>query len=353
MNYTTRVLRLRLRDRHAGLLQELARDVNFVWNYCNELAGKVWAREQRFLSGHDFYPFTKGAGKTGLRLHSQTIQAIGDEYATRRKQARRIKLRWRVSHGSRRSLGWVPFKKSAIRYRNGHLHYCGLPLGLWDSHGLSQYELGAGNFSEDARGRWYVNLTVRIPSPEPSKAQASVRIDLGLKSFAALSSGEVVEAKQFYRDLEPRLAVSQRARKRARTRALHARIANRRNDFLHKLSRRLVNGHGAIFVGNVNAAGLARTRVAKSVFDAGWSAFRTVLQYKCDDAGAWFEEVNESYSTVTCSVCKKRTGPSGREGLRIKEWKCACGALHDRDVNAAQNILAAGHGRLAGGIPVL
>ena len=189
-----RVLRLRIKGRHAGLLQELARDVNFVWNYCNELAGKVWAREKRFLSGYDFHPFTKGAGKAGLRLHSQTVQAIGDEYATRRKQARKIKLRWRVSRGSRRSLGWVPFKKAAIRYRNGQLHYCGLPLGLWDSHGLGQYELGAGNFSEDARGRWYVNLTVRIPSPEPSKAQASVGIDLGLKSFAALSSGEVIEA---------------------------------------------------------------------------------------------------------------------------------------------------------------
>src|SRR5258707_12088427 len=121
MTDTTRVLRLRIKDRHAGLLQELARDVNFVWNYCNELAGKVWQREGRFLSGYDFHPFTKGAGKAGLHLHSQTIQAIGDEYATRRKQARKVKLRWRVSGGTRRSLGWIPFKASAIRYRNGQV----------------------------------------------------------------------------------------------------------------------------------------------------------------------------------------------------------------------------------------
>ena len=102
----------------------------------------------------------------------------------------------------------------------------------------------------------------------------------------------------------------------------------------------------------MNASGLARTRMAKSMFDAGWSAFRTMLQYRCDDACVWFGEV-EAYSTVTCSVCKKRTGSSGREGLRIREWRCACSALHERDINAAHNILAAGHGRLAGGIPVL
>jgi putative transposase len=115
MNLTTRVLRFRLKDKHAKLLRELAREVNFVWNYCAELSQKVRQREGRFLSGYDFHPFTKGAGKAGLHLHSQTIQAIGDEYATRRKKARKVKLRWRVSGGTRRSLGWIPFKASALR----------------------------------------------------------------------------------------------------------------------------------------------------------------------------------------------------------------------------------------------
>ncbi|MFP3556224.1 hypothetical protein SB861_36750 [Paraburkholderia sp. SIMBA_049] len=97
-------------------MRELAREVNFVWNHVNELSMKVWQREGRFLSGYDFHPFTKGAGKAGLKLHSQTIQAIGEEYAVRRKQARKTKLRWRVSSGARCSLGWIPFKASAIRY---------------------------------------------------------------------------------------------------------------------------------------------------------------------------------------------------------------------------------------------
>jgi putative transposase len=102
-----------------------------------------------------------------------------------------------------------------------------------------------------------------------------------------------------------------------------------------------------------NASALAKTRQAKSVLDAGWSAFRTMLLYKCADAGVWFEEVDEAFSTQTCSVCNSRAGPKGRKGLGIRGWQCAvCGAIHDRDVNAAHNILAAGHRRLAEGILV-
>ena len=137
-------------------------------------------------------------------------------------------------------------------------------------------------------------------------------------------------------------------------RALHAKIGNRRKDFLHQLSTALVRKSGAIFVGNVSACSMARSRHAKGVLDAGWSALRTMLQYKCDRAGVWFEEVNEAYTTQTCSRCKSRAGPQGREGLGIREWTCShCGATHDRDVNAARNILAVGHGRLVEGIPVL
>ena len=201
----------------------------------------------------------------------------------------------------------IKCERSAIE--GGHVYFAGRWLSLWDSYGLGKFQLRAGNFSEDSRGRWYLNVCV------------------------------------------PR---AQRARHRNRTRAIHAKIANRRKDFLHKLSTRLVKANGAIFVGNVNASALAKTQQAKSVLDAGWSAFRTMLSYKCADAGVWFEEVDEAFSTQTCSVCNSRAGPKGREGLGIRGWQCSvCEAIHDRDVNAAHNILAAGHRRLAEGILVL
>jgi IS605 OrfB family transposase len=353
---TTRVLRLRLKDKHAAALREMARDVNFVWNYASELSHKVWQRERRFMSEYDIDEYTAGATKAGLNLHSTTVQAVSKELVTRRKQFRKTKLRWRVSNGPRRSLGWIPFKASALRYRNGQVLFSTFdkPLSLWDSYGLAGYKLGPGSFSEDARGRWYLNITVKVEKKALSEGKSAVGIDLGLKDFAGLSNGEVVAAEQFYRNLEPKLALAQRARKKARVRALHAKIANRRKDFLHKLSTRLVTEHGAIFVGNVNAAGLAKSRMAKSVLDAGWSMFRTMLKYKSDDAGAWFEEIDEAYSTRICSECGALSGPTGLQGLGIRAWTCSsCGAEHHRDVNSARVILARGHARLAGGIPFL
>ena len=357
---TAIVLRLRIKDRHAKWLSERAREANLVWNYCNELSQKVWQRERRFLSGFDFWPFLKGATKAGLALPVQTVQELAEQYAVKRRAARRTRLRWRKSRGVRRSLGWLPFKVRTIRYAHGQVYYAGKWLSLWDSYGLDSFALRAGSISEDARGRWYLNVCVERPAfvgprPVPS-IDESVGIDLGLKDLAALSNGHKEAARQCYRDLEPALAVAQRARQKHRVRAIHAKIANRRKDHQHKFSNHLVREHRAIFVGNVNAQALARTRMAKSVLDAGWSSLRTMLRYKCAHAGVWFEEVDEAFSTQTCSSCGALPPerPKGIAGLGMREWTCSgCATTHDRDVNAARNILAVGHGRLGAGIAQL
>jgi IS605 OrfB family transposase len=353
----TKVLRLRLKDKHAQFLAALAREVNFVWNYCNDLQITMFNRDRRFLSGYDFAKFTRGATKEGLHLHSQTVQAIAEEYATRRRQCRKMRLSWRKSTGSRRSLGWIPFKASAIQAAHGQVKFAGQWLSLWDSYGLDAYRIRAGNLCEDARGRWYLNACVAVPVAEPadrSRAKRDVGIDLGLKDLAATSAGEKLSAPQFYRGFEAKLALAQRAGNKSRVRAIHAKIGNRRKDFLHQFSTRLVRRYDTIFVGKVSASALVKTPHAKSVLDAGWSAFRTMLRYKCAFAGATFADVNEAFSTQTCSACGVRSGPQGIAGLGIRAWTCGeCGTVHDRDVNAAKNILAAGRRRLVEEIPAL
>ena len=348
-----KTLRVRIKDRHAKALRELACEVNLVWNFSQDLALKVLEREPRFMSAFDLAPFTQGASKEGLNLHSQTVQAVSEEYGRRRAQFKKRKLRWRVSSGARRSLGWIPFKASAIRDPGGPLRYGKMKLGVWDSYGLSGFHLGTGSWSEDARGRWYANITVKIPElcgPGRPPPTASVGIDLGLRELAAFSDPrrESIQAPQFYRDLEPKLAKAQRAGKKVRTQALHAKIKNRRKDFLNKLAHDLVKNYGVIVVGDVSPSQLAKTKRAKSVLDCGWGTFKTPWMHQSQRAATVFKEVSEAYSTQDCNACGARAGPRGQAGLGVTCWTCpGCGAVHDRNRNAAANILAWGLHELA------
>jgi len=186
-----RTLRVRIKDKHAKALDAMACECNLIWNYVNELSYKHLQRTGRFFSAYDIAKYTAGVSKEGLKVHSQTVQGVTEEYVTRRKQFKKAKLRWRVSRGSRKSLGWIPFKVGAVAYHNGQLRYAGQFFSLWDSYGLADYKLRSGSFSQDARGRWYANVCVEVEQ-QKSEGASSVGIDLGLKDFATLSTGEKI-----------------------------------------------------------------------------------------------------------------------------------------------------------------
>lgn len=212
--------------------------------------------------------------------------------------------------------------------------------------------LDGTNFSRDRRGNWFLNIVVEVAEPEARLPMRGIGIDLGLKVLATLSNGIRIETPACYRAEEDRLAIAQRARKRLRVRAIHVRVANRRKDYLHKVTALLVRDFDYIVVGNVNAAALAKTHMAKSVLDAGWSSFRQQLAYKAVKHGAWFEEVDERFTSQICSCCGRLpdTRPKGIADLGVREWQCSeCGSMHDRDVNAALNILRRGRATLAAG----
>jgi IS605 OrfB family transposase len=353
----TKTLRLRIKDKHAKTLLSMAREVNLVWNFCNETSHRAIREHSKWLSGFDLQKLTNGLSKCeGVLIGSPTVQQVCEDYAKARKQFKRSRLNWRVSNpqSSKYSLGWIPFKARAVQYRNGQVQFAGFKFGLWDSYGLSNYALRAGSFNEDSRGRWYLNICVQVET-QASGGVAAVGIDLGLKTAATTSEGQVLVGRQ-YRALEQKLGIAQRAGKKARVRAIHAKIKNQRKDAQHKFSTALVERCAAIFVGGVTSGKLVKTKMAKSTLDAGWSQFKTMLEQKCQRAGVVFEVVNESYTTQTCSCCGSisASSPKGRAGLRIREWTCVdCGTAHDRDINAARNILAAGHRRLAVGIHAL
>ena len=132
-----KTLKLRIKDQHIQKLNQLASEVNFVWNYVNDLCFTHLKRTGQFFSAYDVASYTAGASKE-LKLHSQTIQAVTEELIVRRKQFKKAKLNWRVSNkqSARRSLGWIPFKKSAMKVGHGFVQYGKTQFKLWDSYGL-------------------------------------------------------------------------------------------------------------------------------------------------------------------------------------------------------------------------
>ncbi len=333
-----------------GLLNSQARTCNFVWNFCNETQRHALKWNKRWPTGFDLNRLTAGSSKE-LALHAGTINAVCEQYEKSRRQKHRPFLRWR----GRRSLGWVPLKGRDLKRQGDAFRFAGNTFRVFYSRPLPEGKIKDGtNFSRDARGNWFLNVVVEVAEAEARPVRSGIGIDLGLKDFAALSNGEKIENPRVLRQLADKLASAQRARKRGQATNLHTRIANARRDFHHKLSTRIVREFDYIAVGNVNAAGLAKTRLAKSVLDAGWSSFRHMLRYKATAHGAWYEEVNESFSSRVCSSCTCETGPKGVAGLGIRSWICSeCGISHDRDINSALNILfRSGHRTPAEGIPV-
>lgn len=337
-----------------GLLNKQAGACNFVWNFCNDRQKDALRFGRRWHTGFDLNKLTQGSSKE-LGLHSGTVNAVCEQYAKSRAQKKRPYLRYR----GKKNLGWVPLKGRELKREGDAFRFAGSTFRVFNSRQLPEGKIKDGtNFSKDSRGNWFLNIVIDVAvAPADARSpERGVGIDLGLRDFATLSTGEKIEAQRIYRGTEQALAVAQRARKKRRVSAIHTKISNRRNDFHHKLSDRIVREFDYIAVGNVNAAGLAKTNMAKSVLDAGWSSFRSKLAYKAVKHGAWFAEVNESFTTQTCSSCGALpdSRPKGIAGLGIREWECSdCGCVQDRDTNAALNILRRGRATLAVGIPVL
>ncbi len=363
MSLHTKTLRVRVKDKHANVLSGMAYEVNQVWNAANEITrdyswvpipGVGYVNLQ--TSEFDLNKELRGIREErNLGIGAATVQSVIAQHAKSRRQFKKNKLQWRASSGSKRALGWIPFKAAGVKRVNGQIRFCGHFFGIWDSHDLSQYELGTGSFSEDARGRWYFNATVQVEA-KPGEGRESVGIDLGLKTTASCSDGFKLERRRITDEFAGKLAMAQRANKTRLVRTIHARIKNKRNDAIHKFTTGTVRNHGAIFVGNVSSSKLARTKMAKSVLDTGWGMLRTQLEYKAKARSVVFLEVNEKNTTQTCSSCGviSAGSPKGRAGLGIREWTCCeCGATHDRDINAARNILRLGHQALAAGILAL
>lgn len=341
-----RTLRLKVKPESYSWLDAGATEVNQVWNYANEVSAKAarpFAGSPKWLSAYDLDKLSSGATEYFEHIGSDTIQRINAEFATRRKQFKKVKLRWRISRGAKRSLGWIPFKAVQLKRQGNSLRFSGKSIRVFERHLLEDKTWKSGCFAHDSVGDWWLCLPVAYEMIQAEAPKEDVGLDLGLKDTVATSDGEKLEAGHFYRNIEHRIAQAQRRGHKRQAKRLHRQASRRRKDALHKFSRRIVKTYQTIFIGDVSSLKLAKTRMAKSVMDAGWGMLKTQLHYKGEYAGRSVFVVDERNTSRTCSSCRALTGPTGLDMIVVRTWVCSeCGGSHDRDVNAAINILSAG-----------
>jgi putative transposase len=326
--------RYRIKDAtSAKHLRIHAQAVNRVWNFCGATEEAARRYERPRPGAFDLIKLTTGSSVL-LGLHSDTVQAVCKRYVVNRDAAG-MRPRWR----GKKNLGWIPFAAArAIRVTGDSVTYATRRYRLWHTRGFSG-RVKAGCFAQDARGRWYLSLSVEIAETRTCGA-GEIGIDLGLMTLATLSDGRKIDNPRYFKKYQALLANAQRVGKKKRVQAIHSKIANARRHYLHVLSAKLARENRLIVVGNIVAKSLPYRSQRKSAIDAAWSQFRSQLRYKASRHGACYVETVESGTSAGCSACGARSGPHGPAGLRIRAWVCDyCDARHDRDVNAAVNLL--------------
>ncbi|MGA5821563.1 RNA-guided endonuclease InsQ/TnpB family protein [Kitasatospora sp. NPDC094028] len=248
------------------------------------------------------------------------------------------------------------YTTSAFRYRDGRLTLAKMtePLAIVWSRALPEGESPSTvTVSRDAAGRWFVSLLCDDRPSMPAPVNMAVGIDAGITSLVTLSTGEKVTNPKHERADRERLARAQRelARKakgsknrekaRVKVARVHAKIADRRRDFLHKLTTRLVRENQTVVIEDLTVRNMLKNhKLARAVSDASWTELRAMLEYKAQWYGRELITVDRWFpSSKLCSACGTIRD---KMPLNVREWACGCGVTHDRDVNAARIILAAG-----------
>ena len=260
------------------------------------------------------------------------------------------------------------YTRSGFRYRDGALWLAkmGTPLKfVWSWPGIDPAAIdpSTATVSRDPCGRWYVSFAVEVAEPEQLPATgAVVGVDLGIKDFAVTSDGEKIanprklaRRAQALARYQRRLARCQRgsanrAKARAKVARAHRKVRASRANFLHRTATALVRGHDVIVIEDLAVHNMIRNRsLAKAISDCGWGTFRQMLEYKAARTGRHLIVIGRWYpSSKTCSACGHRLPALS---LNTRTWQCpSCRTRHDRDLNAAKNILAAGLA-VAGGNP--
>jgi putative transposase len=344
-----------------NLLNRTFGSVRYVYNRALAERSRAWTQEQRRVTFADtcrMLTVWKNEPDTGwlyevsnvaLQQGLQHLQQGFVNFWSKRARYPRFKSK----HKSRAS---ATFTRMAFSYRNGQLKLAKMaaPLDIVWSRPLPEgAEPSTVTVSRDTASRWHISILVEDAVEDGPATVESVGIDAGITSLVTLSTGEKVTNPRHEKRDRKRLALMQRrlsrkqngsanrAKARRKVARVYARIVDRRQDYLHKLSTRIIRENQTVIIEDLDIRTMLSTPwLARAISDASWYELRRQLEYKADWYGRTVVAIDRFYpSTETCSACGL---VREKLPLNVREWTCQCGAHHDRDVNAAKVILAAG-----------
>lgn len=349
-------------DAQAAELSRTFGCVRKVYNMALAARTEAWARQERVNYNQTSAMLTAWK-KTGELAYLNDVSSVPLQQALRHLQVaftnffgKRAKYpRFKSRKKSRKS---AEYTTSAFRFRDGKLTLAKMaePLNIvWSRPLPAGASPSTVTASQDAAGRWYVSMLVEDPTLQPLPAtDAAVGVDVGLDHLLTLSTGEKVTNPRHERCDRARLAKAQRklarkakgdganrAKARRKVARVYARITDRRRDNLHKLTTRLVRENQTIVIEDLSVRNMVKNgSMARAISDAAWADFRNMLEYKAAWYGREVIAIDRWFpSSKLCSACGTLRD---KMPLNVREWTCGCGTTHDRDVNAAKNILAVG-----------
>ncbi|WP_328508654.1 transposase [Streptomyces mirabilis] len=348
-------------DAQAAELSRTFGCVRKVYNMALAARTEAWARQERVNYNQSSAMLTAWK-KTEELAFLNEVSSVPLQQALRHLQGAFVnffskRARYPRFKSKRKSRASAEYTSSAFTFRDGRLKLAKMagPLDIVWSRPLPEGSVPTTvTVSRDAAGRWFVSMLCDDPTVKPLAAtDAAVGIDVGLDHLLALSTGEKIANPRHERRDRARLATAQRncARKekgsanrekaRRKVARIHARITDRRRDGLHKLTTRLVRENQTLVIEDLAVRNMVRNRrLARAVSDAAWAEFRGLLEYKAAWYGRDVVVVDRFFpSSKLCSHCGAL---QDRMPLNVRTWTCDCGTVHDRDVNAAKNLLAAG-----------
>jgi putative transposase len=348
-------------DEQAAELSRTFGCVRKVYNMALAARTEAWARQERVNYNATSAMLTAWK-KTQELAFLNEVSSVPLQQCLRHLQTaftnffgKRAKYpRFKSKKKSRRS---AEYTTSGFRFRDGKLMLAKMeqPLDIvWSRPLPAGAKPSTVTVSQDAAGRWFVSMLCEDPAVQALPANGkAVGIDVGLDHLLTLSTGEKIANPRHERRDRARLALAQRraakktkgsnnqAKARRKAAKIHARIADRRRDGLHKLTTRLVRENQTLVIEDLTVRNMVKNRsLARAISDAAWSQFRSLLEYKAAWYGREVIVVDRFFpSSRLCSTCGTL---QDRMPLHVRTWTCDCGTMHDRDVNAAKNLLAVG-----------